>query len=106
MRVTAAGLLTDPVDALAIRFFGNKLQLELLAHGSAKKAAHRVLLPPGRLHDGRNGRPLRPPQQFDDFVLLRVRMAFPGSRLAGSSLRLPGSRFTGPVRWLLSLVGG
>jgi Glycogen debranching enzyme N terminal len=43
---------------------------ELLAHHPGQEAAHRMRLPAGRLHNGRNGRATRPVQQRQHHSLL------------------------------------
>src|SRR6266540_2598067 len=96
----------DAIDPLLAGLLGHKVEAEFLAHHPGEEAADRMLLPTGRLYDGRNGCPLRPSEQFNDLVLLRVRVSFSRSRLAGSSLRLARSRFARPLRGLFSLLGG
>src|SRR6202140_3434770 len=63
-------LADHPVDALTIRLLGLQRQPELLAPPPGQEAAHRMRLPAGRLHDGRDGRATRPAQQRQHRPLL------------------------------------
>ena len=58
------------IDAFAVGLLGRQRQAELLAHNTGKEAAHRVLLPTGRLHDGGDRRTCRPSKQGEDGFLL------------------------------------
>ena len=53
--------ILDAVDPAFVGPFGNQIQTKFLADDASKKAAHRVLLPFRRSHDGSNrcasGRP-------------------------------------------------
>ena len=65
----------DAVDPLRAGFLGHQPQAEPLAQHAGKEAADRVLLPAGRLHDGRDGRALLALECFefraDGFVEMR-----------------------------------
>ena len=62
----------DAVDPLVADLLGGQFKPELLDHDAGEEAAHRMLLPAGRLHDGRDGRALRRLQHRDDVGLLGV----------------------------------
>src|SRR5712671_2368186 len=97
------GLAADAIDARVAGLLGYQRQAELLAHHAGEEAAHRVLLPAGRLHDGRDGRTLPALQHGDHRRLLRLRLPGFGepARLAGP---LAGGR--GPARSRAGLALG
>jgi hypothetical protein len=55
-----AATVDDAIDPVAVDFLRAQIKAELLAHHASEEAAHRVLLPMGDAHNGRNGRSLRP----------------------------------------------
>src|SRR6266481_5193917 len=67
----------DAVDPLRAGFLGHQPQAEPLAQHAGKEAADRVLLPAGRLHDGRDGRALLALECFE----------FRGGRLCGNKIK-------------------
>ena len=70
-RLSLAG--DDAIDAVrSLLLLGLESETELLAHDTGKEAAHRVLLPASRLHNGRNRNALRPAQHADDFGLFGI----------------------------------
>src|SRR5260370_24672704 len=48
----------DAIDPVPVDFLRVEIEAKLLADHASKEAAHRVLLPMGDPHDGRNRRPL------------------------------------------------
>src|SRR5262245_60721866 len=77
---------TDAIDPVTVDCLGAEIEAKLLAHHASEEAAHRVLLPMGDAHDGRNRRPLRPPQHGDHASLFRPWPAF--ARGTSFALRL------------------
>src|SRR5262249_44653418 len=79
-RGTGSGLCTatvdDAIDPVPVDLLRAQIKAKLLAHHASEEAAHRVLLPMGRAHDGGNRRPLRPPQHGKHASLFRPRPAF------------------------------
>src|SRR4051812_30127169 len=65
----------DAIDPLLAGLLGRERQAELVAHHTGKEAAHRVRLPPGRLHDRSNGCSLPALEHLDHPGLLRIRPA-------------------------------
>jgi hypothetical protein len=63
-----------------------QIKAELFAHHASEEAAHRMLLPLGRAHDGRNRHPLRSTQHREHASLFRAWPAF--ARGASFGLRL------------------
>src|SRR6202035_21630 len=63
-------LAGHPIDAFAIRLLGYQRQPEFLPNYRSQEATHRMRLPAGRLHDGRDGRATRPAQQRQHRSLL------------------------------------
>src|SRR6266436_10047968 len=73
------GLAADAIDARVAGLLGYQREAEPLAHHAGEEAAHGVLLPAGRLHDGRDCRTLPALQHGDYRRLLR----FGGAGLGG-----------------------
>src|SRR5262249_34381963 len=80
----ARGDAIGPITAIGV--LRAQFEAELLAHHPGEEAAHRMLLPMGRTHDGRNRRSLRAAQHRQHASLFRTRPAF--ARGAGFGLRL------------------
>src|SRR5438034_8548962 len=78
--------MNDAIDPFAVDFLRAQIEAKLLADHASKEAAHRVLLPIGRAHDGRNRRSLRPAQHGEHASLFRPWPAF--ARGASFTLRL------------------
>src|SRR6266436_373792 len=84
----------DAIHALAVLLFRDEGQAKLLANRAGKESPHRMLLPPGLLHDRRDRRPLRSAQQRNHVGLLGI-CACPGrfglvvARFAGLALLCP-----------------
>src|SRR5262249_1350850 len=74
---------TDAVDAFAVDPLGLQCETELLAHDACEKAAHRVPLPAGCLHDRGNCRSLGLAQQRKDGGLFGIRTRCRCYRLMG-----------------------
>ena len=81
----------DPVNAFAVSLFAIERQAKLLTDHPGKEAAHGVLLPAGRLHDGGDGRAVRPAQQGKDLFLLGPGAGFRFNRFLSFILFLSGS---------------
>src|SRR5262249_58425425 len=76
----------DAIDPLTVDLLRAQFKAELLAHHASEEAAHRVLLPMGRAHNGGNRRSLRPAQHGEHASLFRPRPVL--ARGASLSLRL------------------
>src|SRR5262245_37977049 len=84
---TSTAAKDDAIDPLtATGFLRTQFKAELLAHHPSEEAAHRMLLPTGRTHDGRNRRSLRATQHGEHASLFRPWPAF--ARGASFALRL------------------
>src|SRR5690606_35804503 len=69
----------DTIDAPRLRLLGHELEPQLLPDDAGKKAAHRMLLPAGRIHHVGEGCALRLTQELEDRILLgghRHRLVF------------------------------
>ena len=88
---TSAGRagLDDAIDPVAVALLRAKIELKLPAHHTGEKAAHRMLLPMGRPHDGGDGRSFWSAQHPQHPSLLRARPAV-GERVS-LGLRLTGA---------------
>src|SRR5262249_13066555 len=82
---TSTAAKDDAIDPLtATGFLRTQFKAELLAHHPSEEAAHRMLLPTGRTHDGRNRRSLRAAQHGEHASLFRPWPAFArGASFAG-----------------------
>src|SRR5262249_11846450 len=87
----------DPVDPAAVGLLGGELEPELLAHHAGKEPPHRVRLPAGGFHDGRDrGSVRRAPQPPPPRPLgIRSRPVMRSSALASGRL---GPGFKGGAR--------
>src|SRR5215469_1714419 len=68
----AAFFARDLIDPVAVHLVRGKLKFQTLAHYAGKKAAHRMLLPSGRFHDGGDRCARRRLQHRNDARLLRA----------------------------------
>src|SRR5271163_985169 len=78
----------DAIHPLAIALLRDEGEAELLSDCAGEEAPHRVLLPPGLLHDGRDRCALRATQHRDHVGLLGIgasprRFGFPALSWAG-----------------------
>src|SRR5262249_41479222 len=62
----------DAIHPLAIELLRDEGEAELLSDGAGEETPHRVLLPPGLLHDGRDRRSLRAAQHRDHVGLFGI----------------------------------
>src|SRR5271157_4595524 len=81
--------MDDAIDPVTVALLRAKIEAELLAHHTGEKAAHRMLLPMVRPHDGGNGRSFWSVQHREHASLLRARPAV--MERASLSLRLTGA---------------
>ena len=81
--------MDDAIDPVTVALLRAKIEAKLLAHHTGEKAAHRMLLPMGRPHDGGNGRSFRSVQHRKHPSLLRARPAV--VERASLSLHLTGA---------------
>src|SRR5262245_15481407 len=90
-QATAPGFILpsacDLVDPLAVGLLGSELQFEALANHAGKKAAHRVLLPAGRLHHRINRRTNGRLEHCDNTGLFGAWLAVGPLCLASGQLR-------------------
>src|SRR5258708_12737623 len=84
---TSPAAVDDAIDPVTIDLLRGQIEAEPLAHHTSEEAAHRMLLPMGRAHDGSNRRSLRPPQHREHSILFRARPPFADPSRFG--LRLP-----------------
>src|SRR5262249_54757125 len=85
-RKPCTATVSDAIDPVPVDLLRAQFKAELLAHHPSEEAAHRMLLPMGDAHDGRNRRSLRPAQHAEHASLFRPWPAF--ARGAGFGLRL------------------